>query len=1651
MQPQSTSSISVQCEHEPPNPDLDFDLEQALRMLACKPCPGINNYQKLVGKLIYLTHTRPDISYVVHVLSQFMHAPLQSHLKLAFRVLRYLKTAPGKGISFNKGSDLNLRVYVDSDWAKCKVTRKSVTGYVVFMGESLVSWKSKKQSMLSKSSAEAEYRAMNSVTCEVMWILKILAELKVNTSLPVPLHCDNSSAIQIAANPVFHERTKHFEIELFFLREKVANGIVKTVKIKSADNSADIFTKGLSVVDHNKFCEYLGLTDLYRIGLRGNIENIKPNPVLRTNDESKQKTKGVQMVHVQFPLHIGAGCETSCLYWIAVNCMLWICCGFVIGGFVLSVYLFVLFAQSVIMVEGEKPPKDKGQASSSEEDKIDQYDPLFLHSNDTSGVPLINFKLEGTKNYKVWKTALTIAIHTKNKLGFLNGKLVRPSEEGFMQEQWDRCNSVVLNWILGCVSQDVFMGQVFSKNAKVVWDELEETYSKQDGSVIFNMHYKIHSLSQSGSSLSEYYHKFNALWRQYDSLVNLPDCVCENSDKLKEHNQLIKLMQFLMGLDEVYAPIRSIILTSDPLPDVRGAFATLSRDESHRGSQSSSTSKTGNSAFVARPNTRNTSNWNNNNNNNQSRRLNRPNLVCTHCNMNGHTADRCFELIGYPPSFKKNNNNGFNKNASSSNSVSGSKDHSTSNSFTDDQFKKLMALISDKSGSSSMPANIAGINCVISFCSSRFFNHNSNIRSYKLYVGWIIDSGASQHMTYTVLNMFNLVEVSDLNMTVGHPNGTKAMVTHMGSLRLTDQIVIHDVLVVPGYEVGLLSMHRLSKDNKFRVIFDDNACVIQDSVQRTQVGTGSESNGLYFLNTGKRLVNNNIEVCCLSKCIWHNRLGHPADQVLSILKNKLDFEKDNTDNVCDVCHKAKQTREPFHLSEHKSKALGQLVHLDVWGPYKVQSKEGYKYFLTVVDDFTRVVWVFLLKGKDEVFLHIVIFYNLVKNQFDKTIKVFRSDNGTEFINQNMDKFCKEKGILHQTSCPYTPQQNGVAERKHRHLLNVGRALMFQGGIPLNMWTECILTAVYLINRLPSSVLSGKSPYELVFNREPSLSHLKTFGCLCFSTVLNDSDKFSSRSEKSVFIGYSNDKKGYKLFSLENKKVFYSRDVKFYETVFPFKNSSVCKEYQMVFGDKNSLNFFNCDEDESKSSEPYDDRRDKESEIGEGTDHMSSGGTENTGNTRRDEGGHPDDSEPAEAVSDIEESETLVESDKESEGDDSFYQEFNEMFEIPSVIPDSQSEVNLRRSSRKTSVPKKFSDFKLDSKVKYSIDKHVNYSSLSVENFNFSTNLNKIVEPKTFDEASKDIRWIEAMNLEMEALNRNGTWVITELPVGRKPIGNKWVWKVKYKSTGDVERFKARLVAKGYNQKEGIDYDETFSPVVKIVTVRCILSLAVFNNWSVYQLDINNAFLYGDLEEDVYMSLPEGYFAKDDKRVCKLVKSLYGLKQAPRKWNEKLTSVLLENEFTQSKSDFSLFTKSKNGIVIVLLVYVDDIVITVMSADSAVTYTSVHSEARSWSIPSEDPYEEAARQLLEQPPHSPEYVPEDHVPVYILEPEHPEDLVPAKDEAPIPPLSPSFLALRIRPLSPRALEVEIRDIASAFYHSLHPSGTPPSLPIPLPAP
>ncbi|GJZ23964.1 ribonuclease H-like domain-containing protein [Tanacetum coccineum] len=285
-------------------------------------------------------------------------------------------------------------------------------------------------------------------------------------------------------------------------------------------------------------------------------------------------------------------------------------------------------------------------------------------------------------------------------------------------------------------------------------------------------------------------------------------------------------------------------------------------------------------------------------------------------------------------------------------------------------------------------------------------------------------------------------------------------------------------------------------------------------------------------------------------------------------------------------------------------------------------------------------------------------------------------------------------------------------------------------------------------------------------------------------------------------------------------------------------------------------------------------------------------------------------------------------------DDQNWSEGNFQNSVPSTSQSSLTQNNdevqtpvLRRSERQSKLPVRLNDYVHNSNVKYGIEKYVNYSKLNRVNLCFATNLNKSIEPTCLSEAMYDPNWIEAMNNEIEALNRNNTWYICDLLVGRKPIGSKWIWKIKYKASGDIERYKARLVAKGFSQREGFDYDETFSPVVKIVTVRCLITLVVVNNWPLYQLDVNNAFLYGDLNEDVYMTLPDGYNDENKSKVCKLNKSLYGLKQSPRQLNAKLTTALTEHGFEQSKFDYSLYTKHNGDKFIALLVYVDDIIIT----------------------------------------------------------------------------------------------------------------------------
>ena len=216
-------------------------------------------YRRLIGKLIYLTTTRPDITFAVNHLSQFLSAPNSAHQQAATRVLRYLKGTPGSGILLHRNSTLQLKAFCDSDWATCPDTRRSITRFSIYLGQSLISWRSKKQQTVSRSSSEAEYRSLTSTVCELQRLTFLLHEFHIPFISPAIVYCDNQSTIQITSNPVFHERTKHIEIDCHLVREKVAAGLIKLLPISSSLQIADILTKPLPPPSFQTLCSKLGL------------------------------------------------------------------------------------------------------------------------------------------------------------------------------------------------------------------------------------------------------------------------------------------------------------------------------------------------------------------------------------------------------------------------------------------------------------------------------------------------------------------------------------------------------------------------------------------------------------------------------------------------------------------------------------------------------------------------------------------------------------------------------------------------------------------------------------------------------------------------------------------------------------------------------------------------------------------------------------------------------------------------------------------------------------------------------------------------------------------------------------------------------------------------------------------------------------------------------------------------------------------------------------------------------------------------------------------------------------------------------------------------------------------------------------------------
>lgn len=788
--------------------------------------------------------------------------------------------------------------------------------------------------------------------------------------------------------------------------------------------------------------------------------------------------------------------------------------------------------------------------------------PLYLHNNDHPGLVLIAKKLIGPENFTPWSRSMQIALNARNKFVIVNGAYEQPDPKSSLYAQWERVNDMIITWILNSVADDISDSLNFVTTAKDVWNELHERFSGVNGHRIYQVLKSIHNSEQGNRSVEVYFHKLKGLWDEYAVLEPSVNCVCGAHKTQTERDQNRKLLQFLMGLHDSNATVRGQILMMSPLPSVSQAYAYVKQDEKARQGFQTLDLAAGVNATFSAPDHANVAafvkKYNANKGNPSSgSNSSKPVIKCSFCNFTGHTRENCYKLIGYPPNWKKKDkstssntgqdtNSQFRKLPSTANQVTAETLQSQSqvNQMQQqiNQLTQMMQMFvggSDKS-MKSPEEHLAGM-----AISSLNLVHSVGFKNV-----WLIDSGATDHMCCS-LDFLKDVQLLSKPISVVLPDSSHIMVTHAGSL-VMNNLCLNNVFLIPDFSYNLISVSKWISDTKGIVNFYTDHCTFVTSDQNEVLATGTMTNGLYCLDLNSSINTssgnpkfsaNSVASKTHSSALWHMRLGHASSPVLHKISSVSPYLCDESNKKCPICPLSKQTKLPFPVSNSRADHIFDLIHVDLWGPYAHETTNGCRFFLTIVDDHSRAVWTYLLPTKQHAIGQLIRFFAYVENQFHTSIKTFRSDHGTEFVNHIFTSFLLDKGVLKQTSCVNTPAQNGRVERKHRQLLSIARSLRFQSGLPIRYWGECILTASYITNRLPSPVIDFKTPYDCLYGVSPDYSVLRVFGCLAYASI-HENDKFSSRAIKSVFIGYPLDHKGYKLLNFETKQIFVSRHVVF---------------------------------------------------------------------------------------------------------------------------------------------------------------------------------------------------------------------------------------------------------------------------------------------------------------------------------------------------------------------------------------------------------------------------------------------------------------------------------------------------------------------------
>jgi hypothetical protein len=597
--------------------------------------------------------------------------------------------------------------------------------------------------------------------------------------------------------------------------------------------------------------------------------------------------------------------------------------------------------------------------------------------------------------------------------------------------------------------------------------------------------------------------------------------------------------------------------------------------------------------------------------------------------------------------------------------------------------------------------------------------------------------------------------------------------------------------------------------------------------------------------------------------LWHKKMGHLGQEDVRKLEGMAEgikLLKDTKMGACGPCLEGKQTRHPSHLPRKRATEPLELIHSDTGGQITPMSLGGSSAYVIFIDDATGMTFLEPIKNRTakEMLRIFKSFRAMVENQLNRRIKRFRTDGGGEY-EAALAGYLKEIGVLHETTAPYSPDQNGVSERANRTIMERTKAILADTKLDKVLWMEIAATVVYLKNRSPTTSLEGKTPYEAWFGRKPNLSHLRIVGTIAYIHIPKERRrKMDFHSHEGRLVGYGGTNQ-YRVWDPIRKDVITSRDVVFKEDVPAEADISTTNEEEEIHSDSEMVSIT------SDAEIPL--NHDGYTEFQQPAIVSQQSGPE-----RREIGLNPHPS-------------LILSGPRRNRGQP----------------PERYGDEDWIRGKRTAKLAQ------------------------------------TLHEPQTFNDAinhpDHGKQWEQAIKDELNSLIKNKTWTVTNLPKGRNAISCKWVFKQKVNEMGEIVRFKARLVARGFSQVYGVDYLDTFAPVAKLSAIRILLAIATVEDLEIHQMDVVTAFLIPELEEEIYMEIPEGYLnAKDagpsqileGEKVCKLQKGLYGLKQSARLWNLRFRQHLMSLGFKQSVCDSCVYINEQTGII--LAIWVDDLIV-----------------------------------------------------------------------------------------------------------------------------